>query len=168
MWLNGRMWDTHRASMSSEKSITNHLASFFTLSLTWFPPKPINASCARATRPTNLSQQHSLSKQQQWQLGIRHVLAANILRLLYLARTPPLEARSPGRRSNVENVPRRRPVTGQPAMATSHIRRTILRTPPSPVSHWPAARADPAEHSHYVVIWSDGCKLVSRVRVMLP
>jgi len=27
-----------------------------------------------------------------------------------------MEARSPGRRSNVENAPRRRPVTGQPAM----------------------------------------------------
>jgi len=32
----------------------------------------------------------------------KHVLA-NVLR--YVARTPPLEARSPGRRSNVENAP---------------------------------------------------------------
>ena len=32
-----------------------------------------------------------------------HVLA-NILRSRYVARTPPLEARSPGRRSNVENA----------------------------------------------------------------
>ena len=30
---------------------------------------------------------------------------ANILRSRYVARTPPLEARSPGRRSNVENAP---------------------------------------------------------------
>ena len=30
---------------------------------------------------------------------------ANILRSRYVARTPPLEARSPGRRSHVENAP---------------------------------------------------------------
>ena len=34
----------------------------------------------------------------------RHVLA-NILRSRYVARTPPVEARSPGRSSNVENAP---------------------------------------------------------------
>ena len=34
----------------------------------------------------------------------KHVLA-NILRSRYVARTPPLEARSPGRGSNVENAP---------------------------------------------------------------
>jgi len=33
----------------------------------------------------------------------KHVLA-NFLRSRYVARTPPLEARSPGRRSNVENA----------------------------------------------------------------
>jgi len=33
----------------------------------------------------------------------KHVLA-NILRLRYVARTPPLEAHSPGRHSNVENA----------------------------------------------------------------
>ena len=64
-------------------------------------------------------------------------------------------------------TPRRWPVTGQPATPTSHIRRTILITPPSPASHRPAARADPAERSHYVVISRDGRKLVTRVRVML-
>ena len=39
--------------------------------------------------------------------GIERVQAcilANILRSRYVARTPPLEARSPGRRSNVENA----------------------------------------------------------------
>jgi len=36
----------------------------------------------------------------------KHVLA-NILRSRYVARTPPVEARSPARRSNVENAPRR-------------------------------------------------------------
>jgi len=40
---------------------------------------------------------------------------------------------------------RRRPITGEPATPTSHIRRAILRTPPSPASHRPAARADPAQ-----------------------
>ena len=44
----------------------------------------------------------------------------------------------------------------------------MLRTPPSPASHRPAARAHPAERSHYVVISRDGLKLVTRVRVMLP
>jgi len=36
----------------------------------------------------------------------------------------------------------------------------MLRTPPSTASHRPAARADPAERSHYVVISRDGRKLV--------
>jgi len=46
----------------------------------------------------------------------------------------------------------------------------MLRTapPPSTASHRPAACADPAEHSHYVIISPDGRKLVTRVRVMLP
>jgi len=38
---------------------------------------------------------------------------------------------------------------------------------PSPAGHRPAALADPAERSHYVVISWDGCKLVTRVRVIL-
>jgi len=41
--------------------------------------------------------------------------------------------------------PRRRLVTGKPATATSHIQRAILRKPPSPASHRPAARADPGQ-----------------------
>jgi len=39
----------------------------------------------------------------QAQSEYKHVLA-NILRSRYVARMPPLEARSPGRRSNVENA----------------------------------------------------------------
>ena len=73
-----------------------------------------------------------------------HVLA-NILRSRYVARTPPVKARSPGRRNNVENAP----VDGQ-----------------SPASC--ARRPRPAGRSHYVVISRDGRKLVTRVRVMLP
>jgi len=45
----------------------------------------------------------------------------NILRLLFVARTPSEEARSPGHRSNVENAPRQRPITGEPATPTFHI-----------------------------------------------
>jgi len=80
-------------------------------------------------------------------LGIQRVQACtvlpNILRSRYVARTPPVEARSPGRRSNVENAP----VTRQSPAAT---------------------RADHAERSHYVVVLRDGRKLVTRVRVLLP
>jgi len=47
------------------------------------------------------------------------------IRVMHVARMPPVEARSSGRRSNVENAPRRRPVTGQPATPTSHIRRAV-------------------------------------------
>ena len=54
------------------------------------------------------------------------------MRSRYVARTPPVEARRAGRRSNVENAPRRRPVTGQPATPTCDIRRAMLRTPLSP------------------------------------
>jgi len=99
----------------------------------------------------------------------RHVLA-NILRSLFVARTSPVEARSPVRRSNVDNAPRRRPITGEPATPTSHIRRAMLRTPPvtrhSPASS--AGRPRTAGRSHYVVVSRDGRKLVTRVRVMLP
>ena len=48
----------------------------------------------------------------QAQSEYKHALA-NILRSRYIARTPPLEARSPGRRSNVENARRHPLVTNQ-------------------------------------------------------
>jgi len=46
---------------------------------------------------------------------------------------PPVEARSPDRRSNAENTPRRRPVAGGPAAPASRMRRAVLgaQTPPS-------------------------------------
>jgi len=74
----------------------------------------------------------------------KHLLA-NILRSRYVARTPPVEARNPSSRSNVENAP----VTRQ-----------------SPASS--ARRPRPAGRSHYIVISRDGRTLVTRVRVMLP
>ena len=96
-------------------------------------------------------------------------MLANILRSSHVARTPPVEARSRGRHSNVENAPRRRPITGEPATLSSHIPRAILRTPP--VTRQSAAssarRPRPAGRSHYVAISRDGRKVVTRVRVML-
>ena len=75
----------------------------------------------------------------------KHVLA-NILRSLSVAGTPPVEARSPGRRRiNVENAP-------------------VARRSPA----GDARRPRPAGRSPYVVISRDGRKLVARVRVMLP
>jgi len=88
----------------------------------------------------------------------------------YVARTPAVEARSPDCRSNVENAPCRRLVTGKPATATSHIRCAILRI--SPVTRQSPAssphRPRPDGRSHYVVISRHGRNLVTRVRVMLP
>jgi len=81
-----------------------------------------------------------------------------------------VEARSPGRRSNVENAPpRRRPVTGQPATPTSHIRRAILRTPPvTRQSPDAVARAASQTPPSVRTMSRDGRKLVTSVRVMLP
>jgi len=83
---------------------------------------------------------------------------------------PPAEARSPGRRSNIENAPRRRPITGEPATPTSHIRRAILRTPPpSLASHRPVARVDPAQPAVRTMAsyrglagWTQACNFGSR------
>ena len=86
----------------------------------------------------------------------------SILHSHYVARTPPVEARSPDCRSNVENVPRRRLVMGKPATATSRIRCAILRMPPvtrqSPASS--VHRPRPDHRSPYLVISRDGRKLV--------
>ena len=73
----------------------------------------------------------------------KHVLAS-ILRSLFVARTPSEEARSPGRRSNVENTRRRGPITGELATPTYRIWRNFENAP-SPDSQRPAARADPAQ-----------------------
>ena len=100
-----------------------------------------------------------------YSLEYKHVLA-NILRSLFVARTPPVEARSPDCRSNVENDP----VGGGPAAPASRMRRAVLGAPPvdrrSPAGG--ARRPRSAGRSHYVVISRDGRKLVTRVRVMLP
>jgi len=85
-----------------------------------------------------------LPESHQWKPAVQ---AAEVM-----LRTPPVNGQSPA------SQPRPLPIyTAQ-----------FWERPPSPASHQPAARADPAEHSHYVVISLDGCKLVTRVRVMLP
>ena len=74
----------------------------------------------------------------------KHVLA-NILRSRFVARTPPVKARSPGRHSNVENGP----VDGQsPASQPRPLPiygAQFWERPPSPASQRPAARADPTQ-----------------------
>ena len=105
----------------------------------------------------------------QAQSKYKHVLA-NILRSLFVARMAPVDARSPDCRSNVENAPRRRPITSEPATPISHIRHAILRMPP--ITRQSAAssvrRPHLAGRLHYVVISRDGRKLVTRVHIMLP
>jgi len=99
----------------------------------------------------------------------KHVLA-NILRSLFVARTLPLEARSPDCRSNVENAPvgGRSPAGRPRPLPVCGVR--FWGRPPvarrSPAGG--ARRPRPAGRSHYVVISQDGRKLVTRVRVMLP
>ena len=72
-----------------------------------------------------------------------------------MLRTPPVDGQLPA------SQPRPLPI-----YIYIYIRHAILRTPPSPAGHQPAARAHPAERSHYVVISRDGRKLVTSVRVM--
>jgi len=73
------------------------------------------------------------------------LVLANILRSRYVARTPPVEARSPGCRSNVDNAP----VDGQtPASQPRPLPiygAQFWERLPSPASYRPAARADPAQ-----------------------
>jgi len=86
---------------------------------------------------------------------------ANILRSLFVARTPPVEDRSADCRSNVENAP----LGGQSAGRARFPYAVRGFVAPSPAG---ARRSGPASRSHYVVISRDGRKLVTRVRVMLP
>ena len=112
--------------------------------------KTAEKNSAQTNRQTN---RQDNTKTRHRASTIKHVLA-NIFRSLFVARTPSEEDRSPGRRTNVENVPRQRPITGEPATPTSHIRRAILRTPP--VTRQSAAssanRPRPVGRSCYVAI----------------
>jgi len=82
-----------------------------------------------------------LPERHQWKLAVQTAAA--------MVRTPPVGGRSPAR-------PRPLPVWGA----------RFWGRPPSPADC--ARRPHPAGRSHYVVISRDGCKLVTRVHVMLP
>ena len=69
-----------------------------------------------------------------------------------MLRTPPVDDQSP------TSQPRPLPLYGA----------NFEKAPLSAAGHRPAARADPAERSHYVIISRDERKLVTRVRVMFP
>ena len=105
------------------------------------PCSPVTAVITRHRASTSMYSRTQNVSEYMLVSEYKHVLA-NILRSRYVARTPPVEACSPGRRSNVENAPRRRPVTGQPATPTSHIWRALLRMP---ASHRLAARSVPTQ-----------------------
>ena len=94
-------------------------------------------------------------------------ILANILRSRYVARTPPLEARSPGRRSNVENAPRHPLVTNQQCAHTprklgfalcchSNATRAPIANPPNSaqlgVSLYHAPKLHPGPYSN-VGVW---------------
>jgi len=105
-----------------------------------------------------MNRRHHLQSDVILWLKSKHVLV-NILRSRYVARTPPMEARSPGRCSNVENAP----VDSQSPASQP---RNFENAPVTRQSAASSARR-PAERSHYVVISRDGrklqaCKLVSR------
>ena len=89
----------------------------------------------------------------------KHVLA-NSLRSLFVARTPPVEARSPDCRSNsnVENAPRRRPVAGGPAAPASRMRRAVLGAPP--VARRRRAQTPPSRPfalCRHIAGWTQAC-----------
>ena len=103
---------------------------------------PVTWACGYfgRVRPKGLSQAQS---------EYNHVLA-NILRSRYVARTPPLEARSPGRRSNVMNAS----VTRYVAIATQPVHRLQIR----PIMHnkGAASTTPPSYIRVRAVVWAYG------------
>ena len=70
------------------------------------------------------------------------------MRSLFVARTPPVEARSPDCRGNVENAPvggRASAAAGRPRPLPVCGARFWVRPPPSPAGRRPTVRADPAQ-----------------------
>jgi len=82
----------------------------------------------------------------------RHQWKPAVQAAAVMLRTPPIDSQS------LDTQPRPFPIYGT----------QFWERPPSSASHQPAARAYPAERSHYVVISQDGRKLVTRVRIILP
>jgi len=89
----------------------------------------------------------------QTQSEYKHVLA-NILCSLFVARTPPVEARSPDCRSNVENAR----VGGGPAAPASRMRRAVLGAPP--VARRRRAQTPPSRPfalCRHIAGWTQAC-----------
>jgi len=82
----------------------------------------------------------------------RHQWKPAVQATAIMLRTPPFDGQSPA------SQPRPLPIYAA----------QFWERPPSPASHPPAPRAEPAERSHYVVISRDGRKHITRVHVMLP
>jgi len=66
-----------------------------------------------------------------------------MLHSLFVARMPPVEARIPDCRSNVENAPRRQPLAGGPTASACRMRRAFLGAPP--IARRSVTHADPAQ-----------------------
>ena len=67
------------------------------------------------------------------------------------------EARSPGRRSNVENAPRRRPITGEPATPTSHTARNFENTPVTRQQRAQTPPSRPFALCRHIAGWTQAC-----------
>jgi len=120
----------------------------------------------------SLSLLHPFSCMHYSQLGIERVSSMYSLTFCVRVMLPERHNWKPAVQAdavNVENAPRRRPVTGQPATPTSHIWRAILRTPPvtrrSPASSASRPRRVFALCCH-MAGWTQACNY--QVRVMLP
>jgi len=96
----------------------------------------------------------------------KHVLA-NIFRSRYVIRTPPLEARSPGRRSNVENARRHLLVTNQQRARTprklgfascchSNATGAPIANPPNSAQLGAASTTPPSYIRVLAVVWAYG------------
>jgi len=93
--------------------------------------------------------------QQQQQLGYSLTFCIRVMSPERHQRKPAVQAAI----AMLRMPSRRRPVTGQPATHTSHIRRAILRTPPSPAGHWPAACRPRRAFAlcRHIVGWTQAC-----------
>ena len=159
----------HLRSTTAEEKVMFHLCQLYDTSMPMYYITKILSCCTAVGVVDTITA--AASKQRQ--IFTRHTASTSMYSITFCVHvmSPERHHWKPAVQSAAAMLrmppPRRGPVTGQPATPASHIRRTILRTPPSPASHRPAARTHPAERSDYVVISRDGCKLVTRVRVML-
>ena len=130
------------------KRLTNHRW----ISVSFYSPNPAQPVININTRHRANTSMYSLTFCVRFLLPESHQRKPAVQATAVMLRTPPVDGQSPA------SQPRPLPIYGA----------QFWELPPSPASHRPAARAHPAERSHYVVISRDGRKLVTRVRVMLP